>query len=620
MASSPAIEPALRTPDTTAFKIEGEVGRLLSAVTENWLLPAPYANPAILEMFRNRNRQPHQKLVPWAGEFAGKYLTHAVQILRLTRDSMLHRHVAWFVRELVALQSDNGYLGPWPDEYELRPGNPACEQPWDAWGHYHCMVGLMLWHDTSDDQAALDCAMRIADLLCNRFHGVSEEGKRLHDTGAHEMNLAPAHSLTMLYQRVSESRYLDLAKQIVEEFAIPPAGDYLNQGRDDVPFHETPKPRWESLHPIMALADLYHITGDADMRTAFVNLWWSMLEGDRHNSGGFTSGEKATGDPYNEGAIETCCTVAWMAMSVEMLKLTGESVVADELELSMLNSGVGMISPSGRWVTYNTPMEGVREASAHTIVFQARAGQPELNCCSVNGPRCLGMLSDWAIMADPKRLLVNYYGPYEVNTASPSGGPVHLHMMTDYPRDNAVHLLITPESPSQFVVALRIPYWSRNTIVRLDGKRISDVTPGAYLEIDRVWQGGERIEIEFDFSLHYWFWKTTDAGHGLASIYRGPVLLAWDPRFDDADADALPVIDPTSFRPKPAEIDVWLQPWMLLEGSSAGGKPVQLCDYASAGAAGNAYRTWLPVQMDDSAKRDFSRANPLRSVRVDELG
>ena len=89
-------------------------------------------------------------------------------------------------------------------------------------------------------------------------------------------------------------------------------------------------------------------------------------------------------------------------MTTEMLKLTGNSVVADELELSTLNSALGMHSPTGRWATYNTPMDGVRKASAHDIVFQSREGTPELNCCSVNSARGLGLLSEWAVMRDPR--------------------------------------------------------------------------------------------------------------------------------------------------------------------------------------------------------------------------
>lgn len=55
----------------------GELGTRLKAVTAQWLLPAPFANPRLLEMFRERDLDPPARQVPWAGEFAGKYLTSA---------------------------------------------------------------------------------------------------------------------------------------------------------------------------------------------------------------------------------------------------------------------------------------------------------------------------------------------------------------------------------------------------------------------------------------------------------------------------------------------------------------------------------------------------------------
>ena len=78
-------------------------GESLRHVTRQWLLPAPEANPAMLAMFRDRDRRPYRDLLPWSGEFAGKYLTGATAVLRLTGDPELKRHLERFVRDLIAL-------------------------------------------------------------------------------------------------------------------------------------------------------------------------------------------------------------------------------------------------------------------------------------------------------------------------------------------------------------------------------------------------------------------------------------------------------------------------------------------------------------------------------------
>lgn len=67
----------------------------------------------------------------------------------------------------------------------------------------------------------------------------------------------------------------------------------------------------------------------------------------------------------------------------------------------------------------------------HEIEFQCKPGAPELNCCSVNAPRPLGTVSEWAYLTDGKALYVNYYGNSKTSfggleltqrTAYPSGG------------------------------------------------------------------------------------------------------------------------------------------------------------------------------------------------------
>ncbi len=645
--------PACNRIPSANYRFDGVVADYLKAVTDQWIMPVPHANPAMLEMFRDRDRRPLRCMVCWAGEFAGKYLTHAVQIYRMTRDEDLAARIKWFVGELVATQAEDGYLGPWPKAHRLTGQAPNVNRPgdrpdtkdwnweqwnwqkwanylvkpvegrtgptWDTWGHYHVMLGLMLWHETSGDKRALSSALKIADLMCRTFLPAA---KRMVDTGSTEMNLAPAHVLAMLYTRTKRKRYLDLALKIVDEFAAvsegdepePLAGDYLNAGLANVPFHKTPRPRWESLHPIMALAELHWITGEQKYRTAFENLWWSMLRTDRHNNGGFTSGERAQGNPYHQGPIETCCTIAWLAMSVEMLKLTGDSIVADEIELSTLNSGLGLISQSGRWVTYNTPMDGVRLAAPHHIMFHAREGAHELNCCSVNGPRSLGLIGDWAVMrGSDGALLVNHYGPSQITVPIAKGIDLNLTQETDYPRNGRVDLKVSPSKAITFALKLRIPYWSARTRVRVNGAPVKHAGPGHYLVLDRRWRRGDRVQVDLDMSLHYWVGENQCAGK--ASIYRGPILLTYDRRFNDVDPDQVPPMRAVGLRGRHVPTTRYTPaPILLMQFPAAGGKTLRLCDFASAGEAGSPYLSWLVVQGVESTA--FTRRNPLRSGRA----
>jgi uncharacterized protein len=615
--TTPMPQPIQTRPTQVHYDFQGYLHDYLRGVSEQWLKVAPTANPAMLEMLRDRDRQPYRDLVPWAGEFAGKYLTAATQVLRLTADEALRDYLASFVDRLTALQSEDGYLGPWPRGYELTGSAPQIAHgTWDAWGHYHILLGLLLWHEESGDEKALDCARRIGDLFCARFLGATRP--RLVDTGSTEMNLAPVHALALLRKATGEKRYLDLALQIVDEFAAeddggqPLAGDYLRTALAGQEFFETPKPRWESLHPILGLAELYYLTGDRPYRQAFEHWWWSIVKLDRHNNGGFSSGEQAQGNPYHPGAIETCCTIAWIALSVEMLRLTGNSIVADELELATINSVVGLHSVSGRWATYNTPMDGVRKASAHDIVFQARAGSPELNCCSVNAARGFGLISDWALMHDEEGLILNGYGPGTMTTQLPSGAEVRLVQMTDYPRTGVIRLHVEMTQPQELTLKVRIPSWSVQTGVKVNGEPVAGVTPGSYLRLHKQWMPRDVIEIDLDFSLHYWVGE--EECIGLTSLYRGPVLLTYDRRFNDMDPADVPSLDARTLAGELSSWQGWLEPVVLWTVETPGGHKLNLCDFGSAGEGGTPYRSWLPVEGVEST--EFSRSNPLRSGRA----
>src|SRR5258708_4653435 len=109
-------EPLLEPPWGTQLTIARSPGERIGATLRNWLLTVPSANPALLQMFRDRDRSdrppPSDRLLPWSGEFAGKYLISGAQFLRLTADPDLRATLQAFVSDLISCQDSDGYLGP----------------------------------------------------------------------------------------------------------------------------------------------------------------------------------------------------------------------------------------------------------------------------------------------------------------------------------------------------------------------------------------------------------------------------------------------------------------------------------------------------------------------------
>ena len=589
------VDPEFETPRQIHLDFKGFVGSRLTANLEGWELRTPGANPALLEMFYDRDRDPPRDLLPWHGEFVGKYLCSAILSHRILRDPRQKDLIQSVARRFIASQGEDGYLGPFPEGSRLtglRTGEGFLQtQLWDVWGHYWAIQALILYYEDFGEEAALTAATRAADLIVQTY--LDKPLDMTNDGSVGQMNYAVIHAFALLYRITGKSEYLEMARWIIDKWDEPAGPQYMKLALEGKQMHEFPGNRWESLHDFLGLYELYLLTGEATYREVFVHIWNSILKGDRHNTGGFSSGEKTTGNPYDPAAIETCCTVAWIDMSIAMLKLTGNSLVADEIELSTFNGSLGGQSPSGRWWTYNTPMEGTKEASAHTINFQCRPGSPELNCCSVNGPRGLALLSEWAVLSNDGFVL-NYYGPSKFRVRTASGQTLSLSQETEYPKSGNVILRPSIDEPEQFEVKLRIPAWSANTTVSINGEEVSDVQSGSYLALVREWKTGDIIEINLDMSPHYWAGERDFAGK--TSVYHGPILLAFDPVHNEIDPAEIPQIDAKTLRFEVGHTTRQIQPWMILTAKASDGTQVALCDFASAGAYGNFYRTWLPLQ------------------------
>ena len=560
----------------------GRTGALANKITDRWLLDILESNPAILDMFRQREIRPYRDMLPWSGEFAGKYLTSACAVYRLTHREDLREYGMEFARKLMECMGDNGYLGCFQKDcqltgaYSQNPDSPGAT--WDAWGHYHAMTGFCDWFELTGEDWLLDAAERIAGLFLTTFY---TGGKKLSDMLSPQVNLSPYHSMARLYRMTGKEKYLEFAKQVEADMekALPDS-NYLLNALAGVEYYQNARPRWEALHLVMGFAEMKRITGQERYYTALLQVFDSIRRTDVHNTGAFSTRESAIGTPFVNDIIETCCVVAYQALSMEAFLLSGRCDIADQLELAHYNAVLGSFSPSGRWSTYNTPMDGVRNANFHDIHFQCRPGSPELNCCSVNAPRAVGLLVDWAMTEDENGVYVN---TYEAMIGRSSHG-VSVTVEGMYPAPGEVRITVVSDTDAS--LSLRIPAWSKHTRLVLDGQTVYPVA-GEYCILHRHWRG-ETIFLQLDFTPY-----TANGGgeyQDKKSVYCGPLLLGCDLADHGGFAwDSLPAVNMSVLKKSTPHMDDRNNLCFSLPNG------MTLRPFCDLGSSGSQYKTWLSV-------------------------
>jgi hypothetical protein len=278
--------------------------------------------------------------------------------------------------------------------------------------------------------------------------------------------------------------------------------------------------------------------------------------------------------------------------------------------------------PKGEWWAYNSPLNGERVPSS----LQGS----DLSCCVSSGPRGLLITPGWAAMNDLNNgPVINLYSSGTASFKLPSGKNVSIIQETDYPVNNLISLNIQPEITSSFVLKLRIPGWSIQSILKVNGERIS-CKPGSYASIKRIWNKNDKVTLELDLRGRI---IRAPSGAPQQAIMRGPVLLAMDNRLvqeqdstvwlisqpyiyetyipengkgfisqkynfppagEDGYIELKPVASPDKNIRMAFDVSFIVRPWHFFLHHE---KHIIMCDFASAGnewSTDNSFRVWLP--------------------------
>ena len=80
---------------------------------------------------------------------------------------------------------------------------------------------------------------------------------------------------------------------VLSSWQIKGNGDWLRNSQAGLDYYQSAMHRWECIHSINGLAELYWTTGDRAYAAALEQIWWSLCKLERKPQGGLMSHEMA---------------------------------------------------------------------------------------------------------------------------------------------------------------------------------------------------------------------------------------------------------------------------------------------------------------------------------------
>jgi hypothetical protein len=411
----------------------------------------------------------------------------------------------------------------------------------DWWPRMVMLKVLAQYHELTGDE-------RVLPLMTRYFHHQREAmpARPLRDWGRmrwHDELL----SVLWLYQRTQDSALLELARLLKQQ-------GYDWQGMF-ARFPFTQKTDAEALRKQAGNSDAF--MQDLGLQVHGVNVAqalktsavWSVVSGDASDrdaihhqlamldtyhglpNGMFSADEHLAGRSPSQGT-ELCTVVEAMFSLETALAITGDAALGDRLERIAFNALPAALTDDMWAHQYNQQANQV-ECSLHREPWTTDGPEsnlfglePNFRCCTANfhqgWPKFANSL--WMATAD-QGLAAMSYAPCTVTTMVREVRVI-VEQISDYPFRQSVGITLKPERAIGFPLRLRMPAWSKDTRILVNGKPV-EATPG-FTTIERTWAPGDTVEVMFvaDVKVERGYNDALSFTRG-ALVYALPVKENW---------------------------------------------------------------------------------------------
>lgn len=498
------------------------------------------------------------------GHICGHYLSAISYMWAATGDPRFKERIDYIVSELKEIQGKqgDGYLGALmgnarppqrgqqnqPNELldgkqlfaqlaegKILSGGFDLNGMWSPWYVEHkIFAGLRDAYRLAGNKTALEVETKFAGWADSILSKLSEaQIQRMLATEFGGMN----EIMIDLYVDTGDSRWLRAADYFEHHAIIDP----LARHEDILPgkHGNTQVPK------MLGALERYIYTGESRDGFAAAFFWDRVADHHSFVTGGHGRNEYfGQPDKFAEmidgRTAESCNVYNMLKMTRKLFALWPDPHYADFHERALFNHILGSIDPQNGSTCYMVCVGQSGHQREYADMFQS------FTCCVGSGMESQALHADGLYYEAADRFWINLFAPSTVQSTALG---LKLEMQTDFPEGNSAKATLTLQSPREFTIALRHPFWAAtNFSVRVNGEGASEADsrpqdsalrgrgPGravssssrpvsSYVELKRTWKSGDTIELSLPKTLR--LEAIPDNAHR-AAIMWGPLVLAGD--------------------------------------------------------------------------------------------
>lgn len=542
------------------IQLSGGFWEQKQAVNRNRTIPAIYhqlektGRLASWDLNPDREEPKRHKVIEmfWDSD-TGKWLEAVGYSLHTHPDEELQALADQLISRMVKAQQPDGYLNTYFTVLEKENRWANLRDFHELYNAGHLIEGAVAYYKATGKRDVLDLLMRFADLIDERYG--PKEGQERGYPGHPEIELA----LVKLYEASGEKRYLELSKFFVEERGQQPPHFFdeeaIKRGEspDDywaktyqycqshAPLREQTEPTGHAVRALYlyaGVADIARETGDEGLLKLSKTLWDDLVSHQMYLTGGIGPARTNEGFtfaydlPNETGYTETCAAIALVFWAHRMFHLEPDGRYIDVLERALYNSVLSGISVEGDEYFYSNPLSSHPHVDPHdhfsgitSAEYYRRKEWLMCPCCPPNLARLVASIGSYFYSKQgDERVYVHLYNTGSA-TVSLEGRNVKIAQETSYPWDGTVNLTVTPDAPTIFELALRIPGWCRDYSISVNGEAYKADPESGYVIISREWQSGDSVSLTLEMPVERMTAHPNvrdDAGR--VALQRGPLV------------------------------------------------------------------------------------------------